>query len=283
MLFVTGAAGNLGREVVRELVDLDQPVRAGVLNQEEASRLPEAVEAVQFDFTQPSSFQPALQGVERVFLMRPPQLTDMDSTLNPFVDQAEEAGVQQIALVSLLGVEDNPRVPHNAAEQHLTASGVPYTLLRPSFFMQNLNTTHREEIRRRDEIFIPAGNSRTSFIDTRDIGAAAARVLTEEGHTGKIYRLTGPEALDYHQVADLFSEVLGRDIIYRDPSLPAFVWRRWREGNPLGFALVMAFLYRETRRGKADEVTRDLERLLGRPPGTLRDYVRDYAENWQES
>jgi len=283
MLFITGAAGNLGREVVRELVKLDQPVRAGVLNQDEASQLPEEVQAGLFDFTDPDTFSPALEGVNRVFLMRPPQLTDMDSTLNPFIDQAGASGVEQIALISLLGVEDNPRVPHYAAEQHLVSSGVPYTLLRPSFFMQNLNTTHREEIRRRDEIFIPAGNSRTSFIDTRDIGAAAARVLTEAGHTGKIYRLTGPEALDYHQVADLFSQVLGRDITYRDPSLPAFVWRRWREGTPLGFTLIMAFLYRETRRGKADQVTQDLEQLLGRPPGTLRDYIRDYAGTWQES
>ncbi len=281
MILVTGATGNIGREVVSDLHANGRAVRATASNNASAERVPAGVETVLFDFADAKTYGPALAGVERVFLMRPPQITDMEHTLNPFVDAAREAGIRHIVFVSLLGVEDNPRVPHYAAEQHLRAAGVPYTFLRPSFFMQNLNTTHRAEIRDRDEIYLPVGKARTSFIDTRDIGAVAAKVLCEDGHDGAAYALTGGESLDYYQVADIFSRVLGRKITYKDPHSLAFLFSTVRHGTPLKFALVMQMLYRSTRNGIADVLTEDVSRLLGRPPRTFRQYVTDYAESWR--
>ena len=181
MILVTGATGNIGRDVVAGLLANGQAVRAAASRDASARRVPAGVDTVLFDFADAKTYGPALAGVERVFLMRPPQITDMEHTLNPFVDVARESGVRHIVFVSLLGVEDNPRVPHYAAEQHIKTAGVPYTFLRPSFFMQNLNTTHRAEIREHDEIYLPVGKARTSFIDTRDIGAVAAKVLSDDG------------------------------------------------------------------------------------------------------
>lgn len=281
MILVTGATGNIGREVIAGLQRRGQALRAAVFTQADVQHVPAGVPTSIFDFADPKTYSPALDGVERVFLMRPPQITDMESTLNPFADYARSVGVKQIVFVSLLGVEDNPRVPHYAAEQHLKSLGVPYTFLRPSFFMQNLNTTHRAEIRDRDEIYLPVGKARTSFIDTRDIGAVAATVLSEAGHANIAYPLTGGEALDYYQVADIFSEVLGRKITYKDPSSLAFLYSTVRHGTPLKFALVMSMLYRSTKQGIADVITDDVSRLLGRPPRPFRQYVIDYADSWQ--
>jgi uncharacterized protein YbjT (DUF2867 family) len=171
-------------------------------------------------------------------------------------------------------------VPHHKVEGYVRASGVPYTFLRPSFYMQNLNTTHREEIAERGEICVPVGDAKTSFIDVRDVGSVAAQALTEEGHAGRAYELTGGEALDYYEVAAIFSEVLGEEVTYANPSLLRFVRSSVARGVPLKFALVMAGLYTSTRLGMADRVTPVVEELLGRPPITLRQYVRDYADAW---
>lgn len=282
MIFVTGATGNIGREVVKELINMGQPVRAAVIDERDAQGIPQGVEIALFDFADPASYEPALAGVEKIFLMRPPQITDIEHTLNPFVDCAKSVGVRHIVFVSLLGIENNTRVPHYAVEQHIKSRDLPYTFLRPSFFMQNLNTTHREEIRVRDEIYVPVGDARTSFIDTRDIGAVAARVLTEEEHENRAYDLTGAEALDYFQVAEVFSAVLGRKITYQNPSNLGFIWYSWRRGIPMKFVLVMSMLYASTRKGMADVITEEVSQVLGRPPISFRQYVEDYADAWRK-
>lgn len=124
--------------------------------------------------------------------------------------------------LSLLGVEKNPIVPHHKIEKIIKKSGIPYTFLRPSFFMQNLISQHGEELRKEKEIYVPAGKGKTSFIDVRDIGTVTARILTENGHENKGYSLTGTEALDYYEVAEILSEELGETIKYVNPSVLQF-------------------------------------------------------------
>jgi uncharacterized protein YbjT (DUF2867 family) len=219
--------------------------------------------------------------VSKLFLMRPPQISDVQTYLFPVVDYAKEVGVRHIAFLSLLGVEKQRFVPHYKVEKHLLASGVPYTFLRPSFYMQNLNTTHRAEIGDRDEILIPVGKAKTSFLDVRDIGAVAAKVLTQPGHENRAYELTGGEALDYYQVADLFTEVLGRKITYRNPSIPRFIRYQRQQGIPLPAILIMVGLYTATRFGSGKRVTGEVTKLLGRPPIAMRQYIEDYADAWR--
>jgi uncharacterized protein YbjT (DUF2867 family) len=193
---------------------------------------------------------------------------------------AKAAGVRHFVFLSLIGIERNTVVPHYKVEQYLTRSGMDYTFLRCSFFMQNLNTTHRAEIRDQDEIFIPVGKARTSFIDVRDIAAVAAVALTQPGHANQAYDLTGSEALDYDQVADLFTQVLGRKITYKNPSSAAFLLRQARK-YPLMFALVTTWLYSNTRGGMADVVTGEVRRITGREPIRMRQYIQDYQQSWR--
>ena len=187
-----------------------------------------------------------------------------------------------MVFLSILGVENNPRVPHYKVEEYLKNARMAYTFLRASFFMQNLSTTHRAEIRERDEIFVPVGGARTSFIDVRDIGAVGAQVLVGDGHGNQAYELTGGQALDYYQVADTFSEILGRKITYRNPSATRFLLDTWRRGTPIQYALIMTWLYNSTRSGMAERVTGEVQRFLDRPPISLRQFIEDNYQVWSK-
>ncbi len=278
-MLVTGATGNVGSEVLRRLVERGVLVRAGVRDPA-AEAGPPGAEPVRLDFMDPHTFAAALGGIDRLFLVRPPAISDVRSRILPFVDAAREAGVRHVVFLSLLGAKKNRWVPHRAVEDHLRASGMDWTFLRAGFFMQNLSTTHRADIRDRDEIDLPAGNGRTSFVDVRDLAAAAARVLTEGGHGGRAYDLTGAEALTYGEVAKILSEVLGRTITHRGSSLPGFVLRMREQGHPWGMAIVMAGIYTTARLGLAGRVSGDLPRLLGRPPLSVRQFAEDHRDCW---
>jgi uncharacterized protein YbjT (DUF2867 family) len=281
MLLVTGALGNVGAEVVKSLAKAGANIRAGDLNPETVrTRLGEQVQAVELDFGRPETFAPALQGVEGVFLMRPPMISDVKKYLFPFIDAAKAAGVKQIVFLSLIGVEKVSFVPHFKVEQYLRQSGMGWTFLRASFFMQNLNTTHRQEIRERSEINVPVGRARTSFIDVRDIGAVAAKTLTQDGYNQRALDLTGSQALDYYQVAELFTHMLKRPVIYRNPSVARYFVSALRKGARAQYALVTTFLYWSTRNGMAEMVTHTVEDELGRPPITFQQYVEDYQDQW---
>lgn len=234
---------------------------------------------MRFDFEDPSTYD-VLAGVRTVFLVRPPAMVRVWTSIVPALDAAENHGVEHVVFLSLLGAEQNPLVPYRWIEWKLRRSDMDETFLRPSFFMQNLATTHRADLRDRDEIYVPAGRGRTSFIDARDVAAIGVRALTEGNHRNAAYALTGDEALCYAEVAARFSEVLGRDIRYANPSILGFIRRMRGQGHPWPFVLVMTGIYLTARFGLAATVTDDLERILGRPPTSMRAFIRDYRSCW---
>lgn len=280
-ILITGATGNVGGEVARLLWAQGQPVRAAVSSPRSAAKLPDpALPWAVLDFADPATYPAAFAGVDRLFLMRPPQMADPGKEIKPVIDAATAAGVRHIVFLSLLGVEKNKIVPHAKIEQLLMQGPAPYTMLRAGFFMQNLSTTHRDDIRDRDDIFVPAGKGKTAFVDVRDLAAVAVKALTEPGHENRAYPLTGSEALDYYQVAEIMTEVLGRKIVYSNPSPIAFAWAMQRRGEPLGYIAVISGIYLTTRLGMAAAVLPDLAQLLGRPPITMRQFVQDFAHVW---
>jgi len=233
-----------------------------------------------FDFLKPETYATAFEGIKRLFLVRPPQLSNVERDIAPAIRAAVAAGVDHVVFLSIQGVGNNKVVPHYKIEQELLSVGVDTTFLRASFFMQNLATTHRAEIRDRDELALPVGRAKTSFIDVRDIAAVAIRALTDDAHRNRAYTLTGAEALDYYKVAELLSGVLQRPIRYTNPSAPGFFLRQLRSGSSAGYALVVTALYTITRFGNASTVTQDVPDILGRAPISFDQFARDYRDCW---
>ncbi|BDI15981.1 NAD(P)-dependent oxidoreductase [Nostoc cf. commune SO-36] len=279
-ILVTGATGNVGREVIRLLLSQDCNVCAAVRNPNSAKQiLGSNIQSVPFDFTKPDTFERAFLQVNKLFLVRPPALNNVRKQIAPVLNAAKLAGVEHIVFLSILGAERNPFVPHSKIERYINQLGIKATFLRASFFMQNLNTTHREDIKARGELLMPAGNGKTSFIDVRDIAAVAVRTLIEDGHQEKAYPLTGAEALTYYEVADIFTSVLGKSIRY-NPSLLKFVRQMRSSGLPMDFVLIMIAIYTTARLGLAGNITSDTQQLLNRSPLTIRQYVEDYRQFW---
>lgn len=280
-ILVTGATGNVGSEVVRLLCQAQHPVRVALRDCNAVNdAFSNEVERAHFDFEKPETFRLAFQGINKLFLVRPPAISQVKKYVYPAIDAAKEAEIQQVVFLSIQGAEKNPVVPHAQIESYIQSIGLPYTFLRASFFMQNLSTTHRKDIKTYGELFVPAGKGRTSFIDVRDIAAAAVKVLTEVGHQNQSYEITGGEALSYDEVAHIFTRVLGKPIIYTDPSIPLFIFRMHARGLNFAFILVMVAIYTTARLGLAGKVTEDLKNLLHRNPISMEKFVEDYQSCW---
>lgn len=270
-VFVTGATGNVGIDLVAQLLSRGVSVKAGMRAPERCA-MPAGAVPVAFDFENPETFPPVLEGVDRVFLMRPPQMSDA-SAMRPFIEAMRDSGVAHVVFMSVQGAGTNPFVPHHGIEKLLKKSGLSWTFLRPSFFMQNLSTTHGADIRERDEIYVPAGRGRTNFIDAADIAEAAAVCLTTPGHDGKAYEITGSEALTYEQVASILSAACGRTITYARPSAKQFKARMKATGHPDEFVSVMSSIYALARFGMAAGTTDEFEKLVGRKATTVAEWA----------
>ncbi len=289
-VLVTGATGNVGRGVMDRLVTAGVPVRAAVTPQqlpqsESRTAAPAGVAEVGFDFTDGSTWSAAFDGVEQMFLMRPPHLSRPRSQMAPALEAARAAGVRQVVLLSLQGAERNRVVPHAALEAWLRDSGLSWTFVRPSFFMQNLSTTHRSDIQDRDEIIVPAGGGATSFVDAEDVAAvAAAALLHPEQHHHRACTPTGPEALTYEEVADILTDVLGRRIDYSRPGLLRYARHaRASLGMPWAMVAVTSGIYSVARLGRAAGVTDDVLDVLRRPPTDFMTFARRSAASWSRT
>ncbi len=278
---VLGAPGNVGTELVNNLKVTGIPFRVGAFNPSIAKEtLGSDVDIVHFDFLKSETYQQTFDGIEAMFLVRPPALANVERDIAPAINAAAEYGVKRIVFLSIQGVEKNHFVPHYKIEQLILKTGVEFTFLRCGFFMQNLSTTHATDIKYRNEIPLPVGKAKTAFIDVRDIAAVATIALTEKRHANQIYTLTGTEALSYNEVAEILSQALNRTIRYTNPMIPTFIFQQLRQGQKLGFTLVVTALYTITRFGNAKTITDDVSRILGRKPISFSQFARDYREIW---
>jgi len=278
-ILITGATGNMGRATLRALKARGVAVRAGVRDPAVVHGLD--APAVVLDFARPETFAGAVAGAGGLLLVRPPAISDVGPTLCALVDAALQAGVPHVVFLSVMGAERHAYIPHAKVERHLQASGASWTFLRAGFFAQNLGDAYREDIRRRDELFVPAGDGVAAFVDVRDLGDVAARAFVEDGHAEQAYPLTGPEALSFAAVAALLTDELGRTIRYGRPGVLAYLRRQRRDGNPWAQAVIHTLLHVGLRFGQAAAVDPTLARLLGRPPRTLAQYIADHRDLWR--
>ena len=280
-VLVIGASGNVGGAVVRSLLDAGLPVRAAGTDPDALGRRLPDVPSVRLDLHDPATFAPALEGAGGLFLVRPPAISSVGPTLNALIDVAREVGTSHVVFASVTGADTNRVVPHHRVETHLRASGLSWTILRPGFFAQNLADAYRSDIVGASRIVLPAGRGRAAFVDVRDVGDVAATVFADpQAHRGAGYTLTGPQALDFDQVAEVLSRELGRTIRYEPTTVLGYLRHLLRQGLPAAPAVVQTILHTGLRRGQAQSVDPTLARLLGRSGRTLERYVHDHAATW---
>lgn len=283
-ILITGASGNVGKYAAQYACEYGQEITVAGTHTDTLNKIfKDKAEIAYFDFTDSATFNNALKGVDRVFIMRPPHLGKPED-LKPFVDTLKQTGnIKLISFLSLLGVENNPIPPHHKIEKYIEQANLPYCHIRPSFFMQNISGVHAFEIKHFDKIVVPVKKSLTSFIDAEDIGQLTAKVLSEpELHQNKGYSITGPEAIDYWEVAKILSKELGRDIIYTNPT-PSLAKKYWMtiRGMEKDYCNIMGMLYMMTRLGTAKKITSDFEQVVGKKPQTFQQFVRKNINAWE--
>ena len=282
-ILVTGATGKTGAEVVKGLIAEGATVRAGAHTPDKARAMfGPGVEVVPLDFGRPETFDSALAGADRVYLLAVTGETAADQALMPFVDQAKAAGVRHIVYMTARGVEMDEDNPMRKVERYIEQSGVAYTFLRPSWFMQNFSSGFiAPMILGMGGIFLPAADAKTSFIDVRDIAAVGVAALTEAGHAGKTYALTGGQALSYGEAAEILSRAAGKPIRYVALSDEDFGDSLLAQGWNADQVAMFSNLFRGVRQGWAASVSADVANALGRPPITLEQFAQDHAAVWR--
>lgn len=280
MILVTGATGSNGTEIVKLLAARGIPVRAMVRNPERAKEITlPGVEIVAGDFDRPETLDAALTGVERAFLLTPSS-ERAEAQQRSFVEAAKRVGTAH--LVKLSQFAANPDSPvrflryHAAIEAAIQEAGITYTFLRPNLFMQGL-LNFQSTIATQNAFYAAAGDALVSMIDVRDIAAVAMAALTEEGHEGKIYELTGPRALTHAEAADELSAVLGRRISFVD--IPPEEMREavLNVGFPVYQADGLLEDYAHYRRGEAATVSTAVQDVTGKPPRDFTEFARDFS------
>ena len=281
-ILVTGATGTVGSDVLRGLAGREGiQVRAAVRDSSKAAALAgPGVEVALFDYSKPETLAPACHGVDTIFMVSPfaPDGVAQSSAL---LDVARAAGVKHVVKLSVTHSVRGITVGHwhAAIDDALKKSGMAWTILLPGGFMQNFVETSAPQ--RDGGLYLPAGDAKATFIDTRDIAAIAVKALAEPGHQGKEYALTGPEALTYAEVAAIMSEVSGRQIHY--VNVPEAAARQAMLGAHLPEWLVDVILELNawSKAGGAVEINSTVQDLLGRPATTFREFARDYADHWK--
>ncbi len=271
MILVTGAAGTIGREVVRELQAAGTPFKVAYRN-----RRVEGLDGVALDLDRPESIAPALAGCDTVFLLS----NNVAPELN-LVRVAPAAGVRRIVKLSVWGADGEAfefARWHRPVERAIEDSGLAFTFLRPNGFMQNVVTYMGATIREQSAFYQPAGEARISHVDARDVGAVAARVLSEAGHDGRAYTLSGPQALSYAEMAATLSSVLGRVVTYVPVTDEAYKSGAVAAGVPAAYADALVDLVRMYRGGAASSVRGEVQALTGRAPFSFEQFARDHAD-----
>jgi uncharacterized protein YbjT (DUF2867 family) len=284
MLLVTGATGNIGRDLVRELDAKGADVRVLVRDPARAAALPERAERVVGDLGEPDTLAPAFAGADRLFLLTPGIGTAHTAHA---VAAAQAAGVRHIVHLSSTNVLGDPMPAmgrwHHEREEIVRTSGVPATILRAGGFMRNA----LEWLPTIDEggyVIDPVGPGRFAPIDTADLAAVAAAVLTEDGHEGQVYALTGDELLTVTEQVRILAKAIGRDLEVRQPATTDEAVRsRFPAGGPQALleALIEGF---EIMRADTEGFRTDtVERLLGRAPRSFADWCARNADAFRRT
>ncbi|MGI8314344.1 SDR family oxidoreductase [Halobacillus mangrovi] len=278
-VLVTGFTGKVGSEVAKKLKEKGIDYICTVRNVEESQeRYGTQFNLKAFDFTDPSTFDSALEQIDQIFLMYPP---GDDLKFEQFLHRAKERNVKHIVYLSVKDVQYLPFIHHFKNEKLIRKLGLPYTFIRAGYFMQNLTDFLGNEIKERQRIFIPAGKGKTSFVDTRDLAEVAAEVFQNPtNHRNQKYVVTGDHALDFYEVAEQMTEVLRVNISYDNPSVKEFRKYMIKKGIQEDFVKVVIGIHFPTKLGLARGISHDYEKLTNKKPIRMKTFIADNKDRW---
>ena len=273
---VTGATGKVGKHVVPLLAERGETVRA-------ASRHPDGEHGVRFDWADDSTWDTALEGAERLFLVAQAEgVTDPTGPVLDLLERAQQAGVGRVVMLSAMGIQFAPdEIPLRRVEKAVQAADVESTLVRPNWFDQNFNESIWLPTVREGRLPAPVGDAEVSFVDTRDIAAVAVEALVADGHAGQEYTVTGPEAITFDEAAAAIAEASGRPVERTHPSDDEFAALVVGGGYPEGYAQMLVGLMQPMKQGANAPVDPAVEQVTGRRARTVAEFARDHADDWR--
>lgn len=278
-ILITGATGNIGIEVIRFLnkIETSNKIAVGVRNIEKAKIAfsdYSNLDYVHFDFEDSYTFDKALTGIDRIFLLRPPHISDIDKYFRPLITTIKKQNIKEIVFLSVQGAEKSKVIPHNKIERLINESGFDYIFLRPSYFMQNLTTTLIGDIETKREINLPSGKAKFNWIDIENIGETAAILLNRfDEYKNQAYEITGLENENFEKVTSLINSSIEKPIRYRNVNPLKFYKIKKRDGMVKGMIIVMILLHFLPRFQKEPEISDFYERLTGKKPTDLKTFI----------
>ncbi|WP_437932458.1 SDR family oxidoreductase [Sorangium sp. So ce291] len=281
MYLVTGATGNVGKEIVEELLDAGEAVRVFTRDERKVARWGDRVEKAVGDLARQDTIAPALQGVRAAFLLPVGGAEGIEHVRN-FLAAAQASGAPRVVLLSSFsaGAPTVQLAKHHAEREHLVrASGLPWTFVRPGTFMSNTFQWARS-IKADRVVYNPHGDGKTAPVAPRDIAAVAARAMVTGDFLGQALEVTGPELLSTPDQVEILARVLDTPLRRVDVSVEAATRRMIEAGMPAPFAAALGELIERIRAGNGAVQTDTVERVTGRKPATFEAWAREHARAW---
>ena len=280
-ILVTGATGNVSSALIANLIDKGASVRGIVRDESKGESLKDSgVEVAIGNLEDQDSIEKALEGIEKVFLLTPVG-EDSPQQARNVIDAALKQGSPYIVRMSAIGAaSDAPSrngKAHAETEADLIKSGLPYTILKPHFFMQNIMMA-AESIASEGNIYMPFKDGKLGMIDVRDIADVSAVILTEEGYEGKTFTPSGPKSISLSEVAAAFSSALDKEVNYidvpmeaADESLSGMGFPEWNKNAYLEY-------FKAYSEGWGDYTSSDVEDITGNPARSIETFAKDFAQ-----
>jgi uncharacterized protein YbjT (DUF2867 family) len=276
LILVVGANGTVGSELVKSLRADGYRVRATT-----SKSVANTDELVHLNLVTGEGIQPAFEGVDRAFFLSPPGYADQYALLSPLIQEAKRRALKKVVLMTAMGSNAH-ETPFRKAERDLENSGLNYAVIRPNWFMQNFHTFWAHGIQTQDKILLPAGNAKVSFIDARDIAAAAKVLLTSSKYDNQAFDLTGPEAIDHARVAAELSKIAGRKISYQEISVEEFRSGLLGAGVPKDYAELLVAIMGFLREGYSERTTTSVKDITGKDPRSFENFTNDYKTAYRK-
>jgi len=280
MILITGATGKTGSAAVQELSNRNIPFRVLIRNEDKQNQITDIggeviIGAIEDD----AALNQAMEGVQKALVLLPNSEQQLFLE-KKVVDAALEANVQHIVKMSSMEAVPEATSPipklHMQSENYIKNSGMNWTMIKPNFFMQNLLGSGKTIVEQ-NKFFLPMGEGKAGMIHTKDVGTVIAKVLSEDGHEGQNYEVTGPEILSFHDVAEIFSKVLGKKVDYINvpideykKTLSQFLTNQWYLDSVID-------LFKDIAEGGIEDKTDTFQDLIGKSPCSLEQFIQEYS------